>query len=153
MAGSSILKDTPDCTRVKVRIFYIWVPDAEARRAADAQSGPYEFPFAKSTGVEGELFLPGGVVSDADGRFRIEGLGRDVMTLLEVVGPKVAYKRFRVISRQAPIASERHESGSDRLVLPTTNSGTLSRSPSSRHGQLKASSGTSKPNSRFRERS
>jgi beta-lactamase regulating signal transducer with metallopeptidase domain/protocatechuate 3,4-dioxygenase beta subunit len=105
----------------RVRIFHIWVPDTEARRAADARSGPYEFPFAKSMGVEGEPFLPGGVVTDADGRFRIEGLGRDVMTLLEVVGPKVAYKRFRVISRaQGPIAGERRESGSDRLVLTTT---------------------------------
>ena len=97
MAGSSISKGRP-VAGARVRIFHIWVPDAETLCAADARSGPYEFPFAKSMGVEGELFLPGGVVTDADGRFRIDGLGRDVMTLLEVVGPKVAYKRFRVIS-------------------------------------------------------
>src|SRR4029077_16970869 len=32
---------------VNVRIIHIWVPESEARREADARSGPYEFPFAR----------------------------------------------------------------------------------------------------------
>ena len=47
-------------------------------------------------------------MTDADGRFRIEGLGRDVMAPVEVSGPTVAYKRFRVIyASEGPIAGER----------------------------------------------
>ncbi len=105
----------------KLRIIHIWVPDPDDRREADARSGPYEFPFAKSMGLDGEPVLPGGVATDSDGRFQIEGLGRDVMALLEVSGPKVALKRFRVISRaKGPIAGEPRDSGSgDRVMTPT----------------------------------
>ena len=93
------------------------MPDPEDRREADARDGPYEFPMAKSVGLDGEPLLPGGVVTDADGRFRIDGLGRDVMALVEVSGPTVACERFRVISRaKGSIAGEAHHSVSGRRV-------------------------------------
>ncbi len=96
-------------------------PRPGARRTPGA--GPTSSRSPRAWASKASRFFPGGVVTDADGRFRIEGLGRDVMTLLEVVGPKVAYKRFRVISRaKGPIASEPRESGSDSLIL-TTNFG------------------------------
>ncbi|WP_165226824.1 M56 family metallopeptidase [Aquisphaera insulae] len=82
-----------------VRILNVWLPDPEARREADARGGPYRFPGEKSLSVSGEPLLPGGVVTDAEGRFRIEGLGRDVMALVEITGPSVALKRTRIISR------------------------------------------------------
>ncbi len=104
----------------RLRIFHVWVPEPAAQRDADARNGPYEFPQAKSVGIDGEPMLPGGVVTDADGRFRIEGLGRDVRALLEVSGPNVALKRFTIISRaKGPIASEPHQSGYGRQVITT----------------------------------
>ena len=36
--------------------------------------------------LEGEPIVPGGVATDADGRFRIEGLGRETMAVLEISG-------------------------------------------------------------------
>jgi len=107
--------------RATVRIVYLWVPETNARREAAARSGPYEFPFARTLALDGEPVLPDGLVTDADGRFRIEGLGRDVMALLEVSGSNVAFKRFRVISHKGPIAAEPRESGSGGVVMSTTH--------------------------------
>jgi beta-lactamase regulating signal transducer with metallopeptidase domain/protocatechuate 3,4-dioxygenase beta subunit len=104
-----------------VRIVHVWVPDTKARREAASRSGPYEFPFAQSLALDGEPVLPDGVVTDAVGRFRIDGLGRDVMALLELVGPNVAFKRFRVVSHNGPIAVEPRNSGSGGVVMSTTH--------------------------------
>src|SRR5262249_25395933 len=104
-----------------VRIVHVWVPGPEARREAAARNGPYEFPFAHSLALDGEPVLPDGVVTDAEGRFRIEGLGRDAMALLEVMGPSVAFKRFRVVSHKGPIAAERHDNGRGGVVMSTTH--------------------------------
>jgi beta-lactamase regulating signal transducer with metallopeptidase domain len=49
--------------------------------------------------LDGEPLLPGGVETDADGRFHIEGLGRDVVASLRLSGPTVATKSIRVLTR------------------------------------------------------
>ena len=84
---------------VKVRIIHLYLLSPEARREADARSGPYKFPGARSLGLDGEPALPGGIVTDADGRFRIEGLGRDTMASLEISGQKTALKQVEVLAR------------------------------------------------------
>ncbi len=49
--------------------------------------------------LDADGVLPDAVVSDSDGRFRIAGLGRDVMANLTLSGPAIALKRVRVITR------------------------------------------------------
>ncbi len=50
--------------------------------------------FLDATGL-----LSDGLVTDGDGRFRIEGLGRDVLANLTISGPTIAYKQVQVITR------------------------------------------------------
>ena len=54
---------------------------------------------ARRISIDGVPALPDGVVTDRDGRFRIEGLGRDVGADLRISGPTVAFKRVQVITR------------------------------------------------------
>ncbi|QEH35428.1 Regulatory protein BlaR1 [Aquisphaera giovannonii] len=104
-----------------VRLLHVWLPDPEARREADARGGPYRFPSEKSLGMDGEPLLPGGVVTDAEGRFHIEGLGRDVMALVEITGPSVALKRTRIVARdKGPIEGETHTSLDGFAVVSPT---------------------------------
>jgi beta-lactamase regulating signal transducer with metallopeptidase domain len=83
-----------------VRILQLYtIPDPKDRREAGARPGAYEFPYGKSLGLEGEPALPGGVVTDGDGRFRIEGLGIDVLAWLNLSGPTIALKKVKVMTR------------------------------------------------------
>jgi beta-lactamase regulating signal transducer with metallopeptidase domain/protocatechuate 3,4-dioxygenase beta subunit len=49
--------------------------------------------------LDAEGLLPDGVMTDADGRFRITGLGRDVLANLTLSGPTIATKQVRVLTR------------------------------------------------------
>ena len=76
--------------------------DESDRREAASRPGPYQFPRDKSRPLAGEPFLPGGVVTDAAGRFRIEGLGLDTLATLRISGPTVALKHVDVLTRAMP---------------------------------------------------
>jgi beta-lactamase regulating signal transducer with metallopeptidase domain len=49
--------------------------------------------------LDADGLLPDGVVTDADGRFRIAGLGRDVIANLTLSGSTIALKQVRVLTR------------------------------------------------------
>ena len=85
---------------VKVRLLRLFVPYSEESRKAVGRGGPLQVSVAESLGLNGEQALPGGVTTDADGRFRIEGLGRDVLAELEISDPRLAFKRVRVVTRE-----------------------------------------------------
>jgi beta-lactamase regulating signal transducer with metallopeptidase domain len=62
----------------RIRLIQIQVPDRSMERGAN--------------GIDGEPALPGGVTTDAEGKFRIEGLGRDVMAYLALSSPRLPTK-------------------------------------------------------------
>ena len=106
---------------VKIRLVRLHLLSPEARREADARTGPYQFPTARSLGLDGEPALPGGVVTDADGRFRMEGLGRDTLASLEISGQKTALKQVEVLARAMErIAGEPREAQFTGLAEPAT---------------------------------
>ena len=82
-----------------VRLLGLQVLDPQIRRKADTQHAPYRFPISESIGMAGEPALPGGVITDADGRFRIAGLGLDTLARLQISGPGIAFKRVQVLTR------------------------------------------------------
>ena len=83
--------------RVRIRQLYLR-PQTEGGRAGGADSSS-DARIGRSV-LDGEPILPGGVATDADGRFRIEGLGREVMALLEISGPRIAFQRVSVMTKK-----------------------------------------------------
>ena len=107
---------------VKVRIVRLYFrrvpkPDARPMPGLDRTISPV----ARSLGLDGEPALPGGVVTDADGRFRIEGLGRDTLASLEISGQNTALKQVQVLARAMErIAGEPREPEFTGLAEPAT---------------------------------
>ncbi len=66
----------------KVRLGQIYVPTTKSRMILNA-----------------EPLLPDGIISDDEGRFRIDGLGRDVMADLRISGPTITPKRVHVLTK------------------------------------------------------
>ncbi len=79
---------------VKVTLEQVWLPAADAHVSPDAP-----FSMDGRLGMEGVGLLPEGFVTGPDGRFRIEGLGRDVAANIKLTGPTIAHKRVRIVTR------------------------------------------------------
>jgi beta-lactamase regulating signal transducer with metallopeptidase domain len=82
---------------VTVRLGQVWVPAPEI--ALEVASPEKPGSTAGKLGLDATPLLPDGIVTDADGRFRIAGLGRDVLARLTLSGPTIALKRVRVLTR------------------------------------------------------
>jgi len=82
---------------VKIRLGQILVPAPEVTREPISKDDPRSRN--GKLGLEGESLLPDGVTTDADGRFRIEGLGQDVLAQLSLTSPAIAFKKVEVLTR------------------------------------------------------
>ena len=87
----------------KVELDQIWIPSPDAPPGAISESRPWSLE--KRLGVGALALLPGGTKTDADGRFRIEGLGLDTLTELTISGPMVALRKVKVLTRPMDRAS------------------------------------------------
>ncbi len=90
---------------VRVGLGQVWVPAPGIAEGTVSRSKPWSM--AGRLGLDLPPLWPEGVVTDADGRFRIEGLGRDALTSLTLSGPSIAFKRAKVVTRvMDPVADE-----------------------------------------------
>ncbi|WP_422931853.1 sigma-70 family RNA polymerase sigma factor [Singulisphaera sp. PoT] len=113
-------------TVVLTRFHVPWSKDLDAHLAAMKQSaGLAPSDYAKSLYNPG--VLPGvkaETVTDADGRFRIDGLGPDCFATLEIRGPGVAETSIEVMTREGPefrlargLDPDHVLPGSDRIIF------------------------------------
>jgi RNA polymerase sigma factor (sigma-70 family) len=92
----------------RVRLFSITIPregqfDANLKRFERAKGDGW-WPFNDGQTLR-PVVLPGlatEVVADADGRFRLSGLGRDRVVTLEITAPSVVETYLTVMTREAP---------------------------------------------------
>ncbi|MGO9469130.1 MAG: M56 family metallopeptidase [Isosphaeraceae bacterium] len=102
-------------TGVKVSLGRVELPQSEVAQKAGppkeagepatetpAPSGAQVSPAGAVSGrliLDAEGLLPDGIVTDSDGRFRIAGLGRDVLAELTLSGPTIALRKVIVVTR------------------------------------------------------
>jgi beta-lactamase regulating signal transducer with metallopeptidase domain/protocatechuate 3,4-dioxygenase beta subunit len=82
---------------VKVGLGEIGVPAPGSDRESLSREKPGSM--AGRLILDAEPLLPDGVVTGPDGRFRIAGLGRDVLARLTISGPTVTFKKVQVLTR------------------------------------------------------
>ncbi len=104
---------------VSIRVDSLWA--AEGPAAVDTwlkalESGPVDgdrprshyFPISQECPGNEAPVAAARATTDAEGRFRLSGLGRDRMAILDINGPTIAMRRVQVVTRKMANVQGRH---------------------------------------------
>ncbi len=97
-----------------VRVERLAVPKRDAGEPRDDAAGYFDETQGIQLSYAPQVYYAP-VVTDADGRFRVDGLGRGRLVVLEVTGPGLALKRVRVQTRKVGHIDPPPPSGPSRL--------------------------------------
>jgi len=89
---------------VKIYLTRVLIPPPADLREADGERQASDIPWPRGLRPSAGEIEERAIETDAFGRFRIEGLGRDMVAVLEVSGPTVAFKTIWVVAK--PIAPQ-----------------------------------------------
>ena len=122
------------------------VVDLEGRAVREASIRVHMVELTKTQLPGCEPAVSNTATTDRDGRFRLTGVGRDRLAILDIRGPSIAFRRVQVMTRQMnrlenPAPKDRRYS----IAAPTAPT---ARSWSSRGSLSKASSATPRRRSR-----
>ena len=102
--------------RARVRPIHLYMPWPAPKDRAESAPGWFDIGKALGYGHDYLATLPP-ILTDADGRFRMDGVGRRRMVSLEITRPDLALKRVHVVARamdhQPEPAGSNHASGFD----------------------------------------
>ena len=82
-----------------------WLADLKAKDRAVASEHPQQPLSLRGAAVRGRrsvAWQPEATATDADGRFRITGLGRERLVELRIEGPTIATVEMQVVTRAMP---------------------------------------------------
>jgi hypothetical protein len=95
-------------------------PVLKTRATSGARSPGEPISLVGRLGLWPEGLLPNPVVTDPDGRFRIEGLGRDVVAEITLTGPTIVRKTMKILTLPVDrIVDSSHDPSSAGFEDPT----------------------------------